>query len=219
MGTSSRLSTRYKAILRVNELARTALTVDEAFRGMCRVLINLLPFDLAALGVYDPDQDALTIQAVYGPHQSSVFQLEDFLRHGSIERGWPFQHKNARVRRDLTKELRFQLEKQIAEQGYRFLCSVPLTAINKSIGVVTVLRVRKNQFSAGDAELVQELSNQITMAILSRTRRCPIHPGTKLLCPRCLGSAGGRSTVEKHREDLSRWGQKGGRGHKKRNMS
>jgi len=219
MTRSSGLLSRYKALLKVNELARSGATIEETFRSMCLVLRNILPFDLVTLALYDANQDALRIEAAYGPRKSGIFHPGYLFSRDSGLSGWTFQHQTASVSRDLREESRFPAQKQIVDEGYRSLCSVPLIVAGKSIGVVIVFGTRKKQFSARDAELMQELSNQITMTILSNTRRCPIHPDTKLLCPRCLGSAGGRSTVKKYREDLSRWGQKGGRGHKKAGTS
>lgn len=40
---------------------------------------------------------------------------------------------------------------------------------------------------------------------------CPIHRDTELICPRCIGSRGGKSTTKKYRRKLSRWGKSGGR--------
>jgi hypothetical protein len=79
---------------------------------------------------------------------------------------------------------------------------------------VTVLSERKNRFSVAHAEIVQEMSNQIALAVGSTILKCPTHANTKLVCPRCIGAAGGKTTVSKHREHLSKWGKKGGRGRK-----
>lgn len=40
---------------------------------------------------------------------------------------------------------------------------------------------------------------------------CPLHPLTKMICPRCIGQQGGKTTTRKHHKKLSRWGSKGGR--------
>jgi hypothetical protein len=44
-----------------------------------------------------------------------------------------------------------------------------------------------------------------------RTAHCPIHKDTELICPRCIGSRGGKTTTKKHRRKLSGWGKSGGR--------
>jgi hypothetical protein len=42
---------------------------------------------------------------------------------------------------------------------------------------------------------------------------CPKH-SIKLICPKCIGSRGGRKTTTKHKNRLSNWGKMGGRGKK-----
>lgn len=47
---------------------------------------------------------------------------------------------------------------------------------------------------------------------------CPIHPETRLQCPRCLAQRGGRATAKKYgTAQLSAWGKAGGSArHKKK---
>ena len=40
---------------------------------------------------------------------------------------------------------------------------------------------------------------------------CPLHPLTKMICPRCIGKKGGKTTARKYPKKFSRWGKKGGR--------
>jgi hypothetical protein len=39
---------------------------------------------------------------------------------------------------------------------------------------------------------------------------CAKHKGTKLLCPRCIASRGGRQTAKRHRSKLAVWAKRGG---------
>jgi hypothetical protein len=100
------------------------------------------------------------------------------------------------------------------DEGYFSVCSVPLLVRGTCLGVVTVGAAKKRQLSVSDAEILQQLSNQITLAVNAYFLNCPTHTGTKLLCPRCIGAAGGKTTVAKHRQNLSDWGRRGGRGRK-----
>jgi len=218
MNRLARIPDRYKAILKINEIALSKSATEAVFHGLCDVLKKLLPHDRAALTLYDPDHDSLRIQALHGHWEKSVFRVGLLLPRKSSQSGWTFEHRKPTIRRDLTREFQFLSEKQTLDEGYRSLCSVPLVVRDVCIGVVTIVGARRNQFSATDARLVQELSNQIVMAIVSTTLNCSFHPNTKLVCPRCMGAAGGKTTVSKHRKDLSDWGKKGGRGRKKENF-
>ena len=213
------ISHRYRALLQVNEAALTKSTTEELFAGLCSALRRLLAYDRAGLSLYDLDQDGLKIVALYGRHENSIFRPGQLLDRKTSQTGWVFEHQTHIIRRDLGKEIRFPTDKLTINEGYRSVCSVPLIVRGNSIGVVSVLSARKNEFSTGDARILQEVSNQIALAVNSITPRCAMHMSTKLVCPRCIGAAGGKTTVSKHRENLSDWGKRGGRGRRNVNLT
>jgi formate hydrogenlyase transcriptional activator len=219
MNRSVRIADRYRALVKVNEIALGSSTISEVFQGMCAVLRKLLPFDRAALTLYDPRQNSMKIESLFGPYENSVFRVGYLLPRNSSQSGWTFEHQVVTIRHDLAKDSRFPSEKYTIKEGYRSTCSVPLIVRRNSIGAVTIVGTQKNQFYVGDARLAQEISNHTIIAIMSMIRSCPVHPNTQLLCPKCIGAVGGKATVSKHRESLSNWGKTGGRGHKKINIS
>src|SRR5690348_632820 len=141
------ISDRYRALLQVNEIALTKSTTEELFQGMCTALKRLLPYDRAGLSLYDPDQDGLKIVALYGPHENSIFRPGHLLDRKASQTGWVFEHQTYIIRRDLAKEVRFPTDNLTIKEGYRSVCSVPLIVRGNSIRVVSVLSVRKNEFS------------------------------------------------------------------------
>lgn len=218
MGQSTTVSARLKALLKANEAALTKLTSEEVFVGMCRALKAVVSYDRAGLTVYEPERDCLKIAALYGRYNESSFHVGDLLDRKSTQNGWTFETRSKTIRRDLPNDSQFSSERQTAEEGYRSLCSVPLLVRGSSIGVVTLVGARKNQFSLTHAEFIQEISNQIALAISSFTARCPRHSTARLVCPRCIGAAGGKTTATKHHDALSLWGKKGGRGRRNVNL-
>jgi formate hydrogenlyase transcriptional activator len=219
MNLATNITDRYRALLRVNEIALTKSTAEELFAGACEALRKLLRYDRAGLTLYDPEHDSLKIVAIYGPHENSVFRLGHMLHRKTSQTGWVFENQTYIIRRDLAKEVRFPADKLTVDEGYRSMCSVPVIVWGNSIGVVTLVSERKNEFSVRHAHLVQEISNQIALAVNAINPRCPTHKSTKLVCPRCIGAAGGKTTVSKYRENLSSWGKKGGRGRKRPDFS
>jgi formate hydrogenlyase transcriptional activator len=192
--------------------------MEGVFQGMCVILKRMVPCDRAALSVYDPDQDGLKIVDVYGPRSSSIFYVGQLLSRKTSQSGWAFEHQKTIVRGDLAKEFRFSTDKAAVDEGYLSACSVPLIVRGNSIGAVTIAAGRKNRLSINHAAIVEEVSKQIALAISCSMLRCPIHTQTKLVCPRCIGASGGKTTASKHREDLSIWGRKGGRGRRNVNL-
>jgi GAF domain-containing protein len=214
MMSSANIATRHKSLLEVNRIALTTTTPENVFQGMCKVLKRVVLYDRAVLSVYDTDDDALRILKYCGPEESTFFRVGQLLSRDATQSGWTFEHKRALLRRNLAKEYRFPIDKIAIDEGYLSVCSVPLLVRGSSLGVVTVAAAKKNRLSVSDVEVVQQLSNQIALAVSAHFLNCPTHSGTKLLCPRCIGAAGGKTTVAKHRQNLSDWGRRGGRGRK-----
>jgi formate hydrogenlyase transcriptional activator len=211
MGVPTSIAQRYRSLLKVNEIALTTSTPLGLFQGLCAALNDAVPYDRAGLSLYDPDQDGLRIVGIHGPHNGSIFTVGHMLSRQNTQTGWVFEHKTMLFRRDLEKELRFLSDKRIVDEGYRSICSVPLVVRGSSIGVLSVIASRRNQLTNSHAEIVEQMSKVIALAISSTLPRCSNHTNTKLVCPRCIGAAGGKTTVSKHRDDLSDWGKKGGR--------
>jgi len=46
---------------------------------------------------------------------------------------------------------------------------------------------------------------------MKKQPHCPKHPEQVLICPRCLGRKGGKTTAKLHPEKLREWGKLGGR--------
>jgi GAF domain-containing protein len=214
MGPKGKIAERHKLLLRVIEVALTNSTPEGVFQGTCKALKSIVPYDRASISIYDPDQDGLKIVDAVGPHLTGIFRSGHVIDRKTTQTGWVFDHQTRMFRRDLANELRFPGDKYVLDEGYQCLCSVPLVLYGTSIGVLTVLAARKNQLSFNHADVVEEVSKPIALAIGCTLPRCPSHRNTKMVCPRCIGAAGGKTTVSKHRDDLSSWGKKGGRGRK-----
>jgi len=204
------VAVRYKSLLEVNKVALTASTPQRAFQGMCAVLKRVVPYDRAVLSIYDPDDDGLKIVDVFGPYENTVFHVGRVLSRKGTQSGWTFDRRSTVLRRNLAKEYRFPIDQAAMEEGCFSCCSVPLLVRGNSIGVVTVGAGQRNPLSESHAAIVEELSNQIALALSCSALRCPTHTTTRLVCPRCIGAAGGKATVARHRSDLSTWGKKGG---------
>jgi transcriptional regulator with GAF, ATPase, and Fis domain len=201
-----------RTIIAVNRVAIVEKAPQYVFDQMCAALKRVVPYDRAGLTVYDPDHDALKIAALYGRYENSFFHVGDFLGRNDSQNGWTFEHQSRTLRRDLAKEHQFSPEKHSVEEGFQSLCSVPLVVHGKSVGVVTILSQKKNQYSHRHGQYLQDVANQIAFPVAMLAPHCMRHPQSKLMCPRCIASAGGRTTTAKYKEQLSTWGQKGGRG-------
>jgi len=214
---TARLNTtqRYTAILEVNQAAITQPGINEVFRGTCQAVKRVLPYDRIGLSLYAHEKGALKLAAAEGCSPDSFYRVGLMLDCKETHHGWVFQNKKAMVRRDLQKEMEFQVEKHSVIEGIRSYCAVPLVLRGDSVGVMIILSSQKNRYSKKHAEFLQEVSDQLVLAVRCLLPSCPRHFSTSLICPRCIASGGGRATAAKHRAQLSDWGKQGGRGRKK----
>ena len=210
-----RTAERYATILEVNQAAITQPGVNEVFRGMCAAVKKVIPYDRAGLSLYAPEKGALELAARDGRFLDSFYNIGVMLQCKDSHHGWVFEHQRPIVRRDLERELEYRAEQHNLTEGIRSYCAVPLIALGKSIGVIIILSSQRNRYSEWHAEFLQEVSDQVVLAIKSLRPVCPEHLRTRLICPRCIASGGGQATAARHKERLSDWGKQGGRGRKK----
>jgi formate hydrogenlyase transcriptional activator len=74
-------------------------------------------------------------------------------------------HQRAVLRRDLEKEQQSPGDRRLLDEGIQSYCVVPLVARGESIGTFTVWSEAKNRYSEDDSELLQEVANQVALAI------------------------------------------------------
>ena len=210
-----RMAERYSTIMKVNHAAITQPGLDEIFQKTCGAVKKIIPYDRVGLSLYVPEAQSLKLVAATGCGPDSFYQTGLMLDCNHSHHGWVFRHKKAIVRQDLQKHIEFQVEQHCLREGIRSYCAVPLVGRGESLGVIIILSSQKNQYSKEHAEFMQEISNQLVLAVKALTPSCVKHLHTKLICPRCIASAGGRTTTTKHKTRLAEWGKQGGRGRKK----
>lgn len=209
---------RHTTLLQVNKAALTFTRCSDVFDGFCAATKRVLQFDRAGLMVYDPEHDSLRMAGICGNLPNSFFQLGAQLNRHETPHGIALQQQRFVIRTDIRLEAEFEIEQLTLSEGLHSYCAVPLIVRGSSIGVVTVLSYRKRAYLDQHARFLQDLANQITLAVNSLAPYCVTHPRSKLICPRCIASAGGLTTAAKHKEQLSTWGKQGGRG-KRRTIS
>lgn len=210
-----RTTERYSTILEINRVAITESRLIAVFHGTCEAVKKALSFDRMGLSLYAPENGALQITAVAGTGADSFYQPGLIMDSKESHDGWVFRHQKPIVRRDLQREIEFEVERPNVEEGIKSYCAVPMMAHGESVGVMIVLSSERNSYSARHAEFLQRVSDHIVLAVKSLMPTCPEHSRTKLICPRCIASGGGQTTAARYKALLSEWGKQGGRGRKK----
>jgi formate hydrogenlyase transcriptional activator len=156
---------RLRILLQVNNSIITKLSQGDLLLAVCAALQGVLPFNRSAITLYIPERDTLRIFAQNDDHASEFFSVGRELDRSDSHAGWAFDHQQPLIRRNLDKEKESSTERLLAEQGVRSICVAPLIVAGKSIGTLNLASDRADEYSVGDGELLQEVANQVALAV------------------------------------------------------
>ena len=156
---------RIRILLEVNNSIITKLSQDELLRAVCAALQGVLPFSRSAITLYVPEHDTLRIFAQNDEYASDFFEVGRELDRRDSHAGWAFDHRRPLIRRNLDKESQSSTERLLAEQGVRSICVAPLIIAGKSIGTLNLASNKADEYSDADGELLQEVANQVALAV------------------------------------------------------
>jgi formate hydrogenlyase transcriptional activator len=155
---------RDRTLLEINNAIITKLTQAELFDAICQALERAIPFDRVALAVHDPENDALRITALAGPHHSHHFVVGHGLEADSASR-WVFDHQSPLLRPDLETAHQTSTEKRYYAEGIRSICTLPLVVGSRSIGALGLGSKTRETYSEADVPFLQQVASQVALAI------------------------------------------------------
>src|SRR5580658_10056481 len=154
-----------RSLLQINNAIITNLTQQELLRSISEALHPLISFDRCAITLYQPEKDSFRFLAVEGELLSNYFRTgQEFSRNETCT-SWVFDHQQPLVRRDLEKEQQYPNERRLVTEGIQSMCVVPLTLQGKCIGLLSVVSRQKDRYSGEDAVFLQEVANQVALAV------------------------------------------------------
>jgi formate hydrogenlyase transcriptional activator len=154
-----------RILLRINNSIITTLTQQALLHSISEALRPVFPFDRCAITLYQPERDSFRFLAVEGELHSDYFQTGLEFSRDETCGSWVFEHLRPLVRRDLEKEQQYPNERRLAAEGIRSMCVVPLALQGKCIGLLSLVSQQKDRYSDEDAVFLQEVANQVTLAI------------------------------------------------------
>jgi formate hydrogenlyase transcriptional activator len=156
---------RRQTLLDINNAIISNLTQETLFRAIAQALRRVVPFDRMALFLHDPQRDVLRLFTLESslPGERYVVGLE--WPPGESHAGWSFQNQQCLVRNDLEKERRYATEDLLLADGVCSLVVVPLVARGVSIGTLNLNSVTPGRYSESDALFLQEVANQVALAV------------------------------------------------------
>ncbi len=156
---------RNRSLLQINNAIITNLTQQALLHSISEALRSVISFDRCAITLYQPERDTFRFLAVEGDLLSDYFRagLED--SHDETCVGWVFDHQRSLVRRDLEKEAQYANERRLVAEGIQSMCAFPLVFQGKCIGALSLVSRERDRYSDEDAAFLQEVANQVVLAI------------------------------------------------------
>ena len=154
------------SLLEINNAIINNLTQEALFGSAYEAIRRVVSFDRAAFLIHQPETKTLKLLSMDSDTESEFFRLgkEYDLQESRISER-VLESQQAVVRGDLEKEQQSPGDQRLVAEGIQSYCVVPLVAMGNSIGTFTVWSETKNRYSEADAELLQEVANQVALAI------------------------------------------------------
>jgi len=157
---------RHRSLLEINNAIINNLTQEALFASAYEAIRRVVSFDRAAFLLYQPETKTLKLLSMDSDSESEFFRLgKDYDLQETRISAWVLEQQQAVVRGDLEKEQQSPGEQRLIAEGIQSYCVVPLVARGNSIGTFTVWSEAKDRYSDADAELLQEVANQVALAI------------------------------------------------------
>ena len=160
-----RAEVRERALLQINNAIISSLSSDSLLQALGESLKRIMPFDLAALAVYEHDTDTLRRRALHGQVKASQLRVGQTADRTNSHIGWVFDHRQTLLRRNLGVERTFLTENWLFDEGIRSACTVPLLVADKCIGTVTIASRVAESYGQDDATFLESLGGQIALAV------------------------------------------------------
>lgn len=168
---SAREHRHVKLLYEVGQELTASLNADEILERAVTLTCKALNGLVGHAFIYLPDENRLSIRAIYGRPEESLTELDTAmpLALGQGLAGWAAQHRQAANVPDVTKDDRWLHVKGVDDDVVSAICA-PIISSENLFGVLTVLHQQPNAFSDDHLTLIQALCQEIGLAISNATR-------------------------------------------------
>jgi formate hydrogenlyase transcriptional activator len=156
---------RWRMLLEINNAIITYLTPGALLHAVTENLRRVVPFERAGLSLYVAESETFRILAMESELQSNSYRVGHESKRDEGLNTWVFDHQQPVLRRDLEKEQQYPNDRRDLADGIYSHSVVPLIIRGKSIGTLYVGSRTRNQYSEHDLEFLQEVANQVALAV------------------------------------------------------
>jgi formate hydrogenlyase transcriptional activator len=160
-----RTAERYRTLLEINNAIITHLTPEALLHSTLKILHRVVRLNGAAIAIYNPKNETFRYFLVETTLSSDHFRAGvEFDRKNTIS-AWVCEHQRSVMRGDLENEQQYPNDAHAVAVGILSDLIVPLIVGGKSIGTLNIGSGKRNEYSEADRELLQEVANQIALAV------------------------------------------------------
>ncbi|MBI5672148.1 MAG: sigma 54-interacting transcriptional regulator [Nitrospirae bacterium] len=159
---------RQRLLLEVNNAVVSHLSLSDLFNAVSGCLRQVIQHDGSTLVLYDPEARR------YRAHVLDFTKATEFIEEGQIssdckcpsDRAFTTRKPVIYRKHDLEAlAIESEIAQQLLDQGVKELCSVPLVSHDKVLGTLDVTRVREQNFTPGESDLLNQAAHQIAIAV------------------------------------------------------
>ena len=156
---------RARTLLTINNAVVLNLTRDALFQAITTALRPVIEFDRSTVFLYDSQKNVLRLVSAESALPSAHFVPGMELGLTSSHAGWTFTHQRPFYNPDLARQRTYPGEEILLREGFRSLIVLPLIVQGKSIGTLNLGSLHPMQYGEGEAELLQEVANQLALSV------------------------------------------------------
>ncbi|MGH7253089.1 MAG: GAF domain-containing protein, partial [Nitrospiraceae bacterium] len=159
-----------RVLLEINNAIIANLERESLFDAIAQAVWRVLPFDRAALYLYDSLGDTMKLYALGGTHPlNEILPLGAEIPRQGTRVGWVFDQRKPLVGGDMSNEPPWPNDEKViaslVEAGLRSYLLAPMITKRGATGTLTLASLKTDCYSEGDAELLVEVAKQVALAV------------------------------------------------------
>jgi formate hydrogenlyase transcriptional activator len=159
-----------RVLLEINNAIIANLERESLFDAIAQAVWKVLPFDRAAIYLYDSLRDTLKLYALGGTHPlNEIIPVGGEIPRQGTRVGWVFDQRKPLVGGDMSKELTWPSDQKVVtslvEAGIRSYLLAPMITKRGATGTLSLASLKNDCYSEADAELLVEVAKQVALAV------------------------------------------------------
>ena len=159
---------RLHLLLEVSESIASHHDLTGLFQDLAKRLPVVAPFDFIGLVLHDPQKNVMKVHVL---ETAAAHRLTHRLNGLELPieesaSGWVWTHQQPLNIPSLSAETRFTMGMEVLKEiGVESLCLFPLTTAMRRLGAIGFGSLKRSAFSAADANFLQQVADQIAVAV------------------------------------------------------